>query len=72
MIASWVNIIQEDMRMLGKNEDLTSDRCGWREAINRLTPQSGNQRRYRNKQVVLNELYMHTNLEDESHPPFFS
>ena len=42
---SWMNMIQEDMRKLGIREDLTSDRQGWREAINRLTPQNGNQRR---------------------------
>ena len=42
---SWMNLIQEDMRKLGINEDLTSDRRGWRDAINRLTPQNGNQRR---------------------------
>ena len=42
---SLMNAIQEDMMRLGINEDRTSDRHGWREAINRLTPQTENQRR---------------------------
>ena len=42
---SWLNVIREDLRKLGINEDLADDRCGWRAAINRPTPQSGNQGR---------------------------
>ena len=42
---SWTKIIEEDMRLLGINEALASDRLSWRAAVNRPTPQSGNQRR---------------------------
>ena len=42
---SWTKTIEEDMRLLGINEDLASDRQRWRAAVNRPTPQRGNQRR---------------------------
>ena len=42
---SWMSVIQEDMRKLGINEDLTGDRHAWREAINRSTPETRNRRR---------------------------
>ena len=42
---SWTKTIEEDMRLLGIDETLASDRQRWREAVNRPTPQTGNQRR---------------------------
>ena len=45
----WMSVIQEDMRKLGINEDLTGDRHGWREAINRLNPETRNRRRQKDK-----------------------
>ena len=38
---SWMNVIQDDMRKLGVNKDVTSDQCGWREAIHCLTRRPG-------------------------------
>ena len=42
---SWTKTVEEDMRLLGIHETLASDRQSWRAAVNRPTPQSGNQRR---------------------------
>ena len=42
---SWLKTIKDDMRLLGINEDLASDRRRWRVAIHRPTPPSGNRRR---------------------------
>ena len=42
---SWTKTIEEDMRLLGIDEALASDRQSWRAAVNRPTSQSGNQGR---------------------------
>ena len=40
---SLAETIEEDMRLLGIDETLVSDRQSWRAAVNRPTPQRGNQ-----------------------------
>ena len=42
---SWSKTVEEDMRLLGIDEALASDRRRWREVVNRPTPSAGNQRR---------------------------
>ena len=39
---SWQRTVEEDMTLMGIDAHLVSDRRGWREAIERPTPQSGN------------------------------
>ena len=40
----WSKTVEEDMRLLGIDEALASDRRRWREVVNRPTPSAGNQR----------------------------
>ena len=42
---SWLRTVEDDMTLMGIDVHLASDRQGWREAIERPTPRSGNSRR---------------------------
>ena len=42
---SWQRALEEDMTLMGIDPQLANDRHGWREAIERPTPRSGNSRR---------------------------
>ena len=42
---SWQRTLEEDMTLMGIDPQLANDRHGWREAIERPTPRSGNSRR---------------------------
>ena len=42
---SWLRTVEDDMTLMGIDVHLANDRQGWREAIERPTPRSGNSRR---------------------------